>query len=230
MSKEISVPSQRPRRTREELKQLNIKWIESDQVTPPAGIPTGWNKLDHHLLWNGFPKKSLSLLLSDAGGATTLWTQAAAQVTSQGQWAAWINDDQSYLHPWNLRHKGVDLSRLLCVSTPSSEKQLVWALQELMSLSLFELVGCNLGNLCLRESQVMQLKKLAIRYQTAVVFLSRNSSLQRSSFYSLILHFQRDHVQIDRALHRPTPHILERRDLYADTLPQLSAGRQALCG
>jgi len=217
--------------SREELKrELGPALVTCEQVSPPPGLPTGWPKLDQFLLWNGFPKGALSLLISEAGGATSLWMQSAAAITAKGQWAAWINENDSALTPWSLRHKGVDLSKLLCVSQPLDGKQLLWALQEMMSLCLFEMIGCDLGEVVLREHQVLKLKKLALRYQTSVVLLTQNTRVQKSSFYSLILHFQRDHVRIDRALHRPTPHILERRDLYADTLPQLAAGRRALCG
>jgi len=219
------------RPTLEDLRrELGVKLVDSGQVAPPPGVPTGWGNLDRYLLWNGLPKSSLSLLVSEAGGATSLWMQSAASVTRQGQWVAWINEERTSLTPWSLRHKGVDLAKLLSVSPPIDAKQLLWALQELMSLCLFEMIGCDLGSLMLREHQLLKIKKLAMSYQTAVVFFTQQAHVLKSSQYSLILHFERDHVRIDRALHRPTPHILERRDLYADTLPQLAAGRRALCG
>lgn len=211
-------------------RELGVKLVDSGQVAPPPGVPTGWGNLDRYLLWNGFPKSSLSLLVSEAGGATSLWMQSAASITKNKQWVAWINENGTSLTPWSLRHKGVDLSKLLCVSQPIDTKQLLWAMQELMSLCLFEMIGCDLGGVMLREHQILKLKKLAMRYQTAVVLFSSNPRVLKSSHYSLIMHFERDHVRVDRALHRPTPHILERRDLYADTLPQLAAGRRALCG
>jgi hypothetical protein len=211
-------------------KELGVKLVDAAQVAPPPGVPTGWGSLDRYLLWKGFPKSSLSLLVSEAGGATTLWIQSAATITKAGQWVAWINQGDSVLTPSSLRYKGVDLAKLLCVSPPLDAKQLLWAMQELMSLCLFEMIGCDLGDIMLREHQVLKLKKLAMRYQTSVVLFTQAARVHKSSHYSLIMHFQRDHVRIDRALHRPTPHILERRELYADTLPQLAAGRRALCG
>lgn len=167
---------------------------------------------------------------SEAGGATSLWTRSAAGVTQRGQWVAWINNAESDLTPWGLRRHGVDLSKLLCVSQPTDAKQLLWALQELMSLCLFELIGCDLGALRLREHQVLKLKKLAMRYQTALVLVTHAPRVPASPVYSLILEFERNHVSVTRAQHRPAPYILERRDLYADTLPLLAAGRRALCG
>jgi hypothetical protein len=169
-------------------------------------------------------------MVSESGGATTLWSRAASELTRAGQWAAWINDPLTHLTPWSLRHRKVDLSKLLYVSPPADERQLLWCLQELMSLGLFELIGCDLGEWELKEHQILKLKKLAMRYQTAIVFITRRTPRRLSSFYSLILKFEKAHVSVTRALHRLTPHALERKDLYADTLPQLAAGRHALCG
>src|SRR6218665_3412970 len=100
---------------------------------PSLGIATGWSPLDRYLLWHGFPKSAVSLMVSDAGGATSLWIRSIAGVTKNGQWAAWIGDGEADLTPWMLKHRGVDLSKLLVVGAPKDGKQLLWALQELMS-------------------------------------------------------------------------------------------------
>lgn len=210
--------------------ELGVKLRSIEQIAPPPGIPTGWPALDRYLLWHGFPKSAVSLMVSEAGGATNLWIRSIAPLTQSGQWAAWINDGESNLTPWMLRHRGVDLSKLLVVSAPKDTKQFLWAMQELMSLCLFEVVACDLGNVRLHEHQVLKLKRLAMRYQTAVVLITHAKRVVMSSFYSLILSFDRQQVTVHRALHRPSPFILERRDLYADTLPLLAAGRRALCG
>lgn len=209
-------------------KELGNKLVT--EVSPPQGIRTGWSQLDHFLLWQGFPKGAVSLLVSESGGASSLWIKSAAQVTQKGQWAAWMNDQTTSLTPWSLKRNGVDLSKLLYVSPAPDMRQWLWAMQELMSLSLFELIGCNLGNLKPKNHHILKLKRMAMRYQTALVLFTHDTQVPLSSFYSLILHFQKHHVCVSRALHRPTPHNLERRDLYADTLPQLAAGRRALCG
>ncbi|MGE0525686.1 MAG: recA protein [Bdellovibrionales bacterium] len=208
-------------------RELGSRLVTPERITPAAGIATGWPLLDRFLLWHGFPKDAVSLLISDAGGATSLWMRSAAAVTQRGQWVAWMNDRDSALTPWGLRHRKVDLSRLLWVSQPQDVKQTLWALQELLSLSLFELIGCDLGGMGLKEHQVLRLKKLAQSSQAALVLITHARILRPSPFYSLILHFERNHVAVIRALHRPTPHILERRDLYADTLPLLTAGECA---
>lgn len=210
--------------------KLGTQLLAPEQIGAIPGLATGWPKLDSFLLGRGFPKGAVSLLISEAGGATTLWERSAAQITGRGQWAAWINGPDTRLTPWSLRHRGVKLERLLSVSAPIDTKQTLWALQELMSLCLFELIGCDLGAAGLRAHEVLKLKKLALRYQTSLVVFSSAPRILQSPFYSLILHFQKNHVTVNRALHRPTPHLLERRDLYADTLPQLAAGRRALCG
>lgn len=208
--------------------QLGTKLVNHAQVMPSAGVSTGWTPLDTYLSSNGFPKAALSLLISEAGGATTLWSKSAARLTARGLWAAWVNDHSSELTPWNLRQHNADLSKILWVAAPIDIKQTLWTLQELMSLCLFEMIGCDLGRQFLREHQILKLKKLAMRYQTAVVLFSSNKAIHISSFYSLAMQFTSDEVIVHRALHRPTPHFLGRRDFYADTLPQLTAGRRAL--
>lgn len=208
--------------------KLGSHLVQGRQVSAHAGVKTGWAALDEFVAWRGFPKGAVSLLISEAGGATTLWTQAAARLNSEGRWAAWVNAPDNEITPWNLRREKVNLGKLLWVGAPADHKQTLWALQELMSLSLFEMIGCDLGRSALKEHQVLKLKKLAMRYQTAVVLFTTNTMAFRSSFYSLILGFQKERVNVFRALHRPTPHALERRTLYADTLPLLTAGSRAL--
>jgi hypothetical protein len=128
-----------------------------------------------------------------------------------------------------LRRAQADLSKILVVAPPHDERQLLWVLQELMAQCLFEIIGCDLGEMRLRDHHILKLKRLAARYQTALVLQTRQP-VRVSSFYSLILRFQKEQVVVQRALHRSTPHDFERRELYADTLPLLAAGRRALGG
>ena len=209
----------------------NLRFLTPEEVNPPPGVPTGVKALDQFLLWNGFPKSAVSLLVSPVGmGATTLWLQAAHHTTQQKLWTAWVNGPESQLTPWSLRHRQVDRSKLLWVQNPCDLQQTLWALQELMSLSLFELIGCDLGDQSLKEHQILKLKKMCLQNKTALVFISSSTRALKSSFYSLILNFTKSKIVIERALHKPTPTSIERRQLYADTLPQLAAGRKALCG
>ena len=218
-------------KTIEELKrELGSKLLHPEQIAPPPGLSTGWLGLDRFLLWHGFPKGAISLLVSEAGGATSLWVRSAAQVTRQGQWVAWVNDEHSSLTPWVLNHHHADLGRVLCVSAPRDARQVMWAIQELMALCLFEMIGCDLGVLRLSEPQLLKLKRLAARHQTALILTTRAPVKSISASCALVMQFGPRQVRVCRALHRPTPFALERRDLYADTLPTLCAGRRALCG
>ena len=218
-------------RTIEELRaELGSRLRTPEQIAPPPGLSTGWPGLDRFLLWHGFPRGAISLLVSEAGGATSLWAKSAASITRQGQWVAWVNDEHSALTPWVLTHHRADLGRVLCVSAPRDARQVMWAIQELLSLCLFEMIGCDLGQLKLSEPQLLKLKRLALHHQTAVVLTTRARLVSVSASCALVMQFGARRVSVSRALHRPTPFTLERRDLYADTLPTLRAGRRALCG
>lgn len=201
--------------------------VTPEQVASTPGCSTGWAPLDGFLIWQGFPKGALSLLTGEPGlGATRLWLQSAAKLTKEGKWVAWMNGEETQINGGGL--KNMDHSRMLWVSGAASVEQRLWALQELASLCLFDLIGCDLEKNYLRGGQLLKLKKLAMRYQVAVVLVS---SKQRSHpFFSFVLEFNKNNIVVARALHRPTPHQLERRELYADTLPQLATGRAALCG
>jgi recombination protein RecA len=201
--------------------------VTPEKVSSFPGCTTGFTSLDQFLLWKGFPKGALSLLTGEVGlGATRLWTQAAAQLTAEKRWAAWINGAESELNAAALKKMKFD--RLFWISAPVDLNQKLWALQEVCSLSLFDLIGCDLEGHTLRSGQILKLKKIALRYQVALVLFSR---VQRSHpFFSLVMEFRKNNIAVVRALHRPTPHLIERRELYADTLPQLAAGRKALCG
>jgi len=209
--------------------QLCTQLVPADRLKTPPGVTTGHAGLDQFLLWNGFPKGELSLLYGSTGfGATSLWVQSAAQLTQKNLWAAWVNSSHMQLCPWTLRQRQVRLARLFCVHSPPSLEELLWALQELMSLSLFELIGCDLGDFQLREHQVLKLRKLAARHKVAMVFLSGRKVIRPSAFYALIIQFQRGGFFIERAQHRPTPHFLTRRQPYADLMSQLASQRKTL--
>ena len=209
---------------------LGPRLVTPEQVTTPPGITTGWSALDNFVLWQGFPKGALSLLLQETSGATTLWLKSASHVTRQGQWVAWMNSSESDLTPWCLRQHNVNLQRFLTISAPRDERQLLWMLQELLSLSLVEMIGCDIGAYQLRAHHLLKLKKLATQYATALVFITPTPRPAVRSFFALDLSVHQKHITIHRALHRPTPHILERKDLYADTLSLLATGQRTLCG
>ncbi len=207
-----------------------------ESLQTPEGLPTGLGALDSFLLWGGLPKGALSLLQGSLGsGATSLWIECAARTLATGQAVAWIHHEIP-LAPLALEHRGLDLKRFISFEIESSnDKKLFWLLQELMSSSLFSLIGCDLstykparspaqdfgtdfrGDIVsrhLKESQVRKLTALARTANVALVFLTPESMASRqqslASVFSLILNFQKDHLLVERALHRPTPHSFTR--------------------
>lgn len=201
-----------------ELKELLASQLcEPGRLKRPEGIATGFEPLDQYLIWKGVPKGTISLFCGTLGtGATSLWMEAASGVVGQGLWSAWINGDVP-LAPQSLYHKGVDLSRFVCVEQPVSETKLFWLLQEMMSSSLFELIGCDLGLLRLKEHQLRKLQTQAREAHVALVFLSQLKPYRGSaaSVFSLIVSFEKKQIAIERALHRPTPHSIKRSVTYA---------------
>lgn len=193
-------------------------------LLPHPGLRTGCKDLDDFLLWKGLPKGALSLFVSVPGlGATSLWLQTALAVTQEKKWAAWVESPGQRLCPWFLQQTQADLSRFLVISAPDSPKKLCWVLSELVSLALFETIACDVGKMPLWDSQILQLKRLARRYQVALVLMGPPSRLQRHPFFSLILEFQPQGICIQRAIHRPTPYFIERRPHHAYLMPQLAS-------
>lgn len=209
---------------RELKKSLGENLVSPEQVQSRPGCPTGLASFDNFLLWKGFPKGALSLVSGETGlGATHLWLRAAASLTQANKWVAWVNGQENELNGAAL--KTLKLDKLLWISSPVDVKQKLWALQELCSLCLFELIGCDLEHDILKTGQVLKLKKIALRYQVALVLFSRTQ--KSHPFFALAMEMTSKNLTVARALHRPTPYFIERRELYADTLPQLAAGRNA---
>lgn len=212
---------------------------DPERLKRPEGLATSFAPLDQYLLWSGLPKGGLTLLCGSLGtGATSLWIETAAGIvgaaeesdkgfgkefsgkekdTSQAnRWVAWINGEIQ-LAPQSLYHKGMNLKRFVCVEQPPSEAKLFWLLQEMMSSSLFELIGCDLGTLRLREHQLRKLQSQAREAHVALVLMSQLKPYRGSaaSVFSLIVHFEKKQIVVERALHRPTPHKIARSVTYA---------------
>lgn len=205
------------------------RFLRPEQIKSPEGLPTGVRSLDEFLLWKGIPKGALSYFSGQKGlGSTSLWTQAALQITQQKKKVAWVEDETTVLNPWHLRLQGVHLDQLFWVSDPHTLKQRLWVLQELCHLDLFEMIACSIGREFLKDHQLLKLKRLAQRHHTAIVFLSQRAWTH--PYLALSLNFQKDHLLVLRALHRPTPHPIERRELYAHTLPEFVSERKSLRG
>lgn len=203
--------------------------VRPEEIKTRQGLPTGYSELDQFLLWQGLPKGAVSLFVGQPGhGATSLWGQTALSLTQQEKWAAWVNGPAQTLCPWDWWQKKMNFAKLVVVSAPDNRRKLLWALHELLALSLFDLIGCDLGDTQLSDIDVLKLTRHTRRMQSALVLMSANPFVRRSSFYSCILNFSQRQLKIERAQHRLTPHTLPRSNNYADFVPQLTQNRKAL--
>ncbi|NQZ02142.1 MAG: hypothetical protein HRT45_15900 [Bdellovibrionales bacterium] len=199
-----------------------------DQIKAPQGVATGYKEFDTFLIWGGLPKGEISLFVSKPGlGATTVLSHTCSQVTLRNQWAAWVDHPNYSLCPWVLKRQSCHFDKLLIVSSPTSEKQLIWALSELCSLSLFEIVVCDVTGFTLKRHHLVKIKQLAKRYQVAIVFKDEKPQPFLNSFYAVALQFNQRFLEIQRAQHRPTPMRMERRTIYENFMPQLTEARKA---
>lgn len=211
---------------KEELK--DISFVSAEQLQPPPGLPTGVNVVDDFLLWRGVPQGDLSLFQGLPGtGATSLWVKLVQQVHQQNKWAAWINGD-AQLFPAHLQAYQINLKKLLVVKEPAEKEQLFWLLQELITSSLFEVIGCNLKELSLKNHQLQKLKRLCRLHKVALVFINQKVSRFINPLFSLMIHFQRDFVTIQRALHRPTPFNISGGTIHAHFMHQFKNSTRKL--
>ncbi|KHD88989.1 MAG: recA protein [Bdellovibrio sp. ArHS] len=198
----------------------NVPFVSAENLQPPAGLSTGLAVLDNFLLWKGIPQGDLSLLQGLPGtGATSLWIRIVQQVHAQNKWAAWINGD-AQLFPTHLSHQKINLKRLLVVKEPQEKDQLFWLLQELITSSLFEVIGCNLKEIFLKNHQLQKLKRLCRLHKVALVFVNQKPVKFINPLFSLIMSFQRDFITIQRALHRPTPFNIAGSMIHANFMHQ----------
>lgn len=198
----------------------NISFVPAEQLQPPAGLSTGVSVLDNFLLWKGIPQGDLSLFQGLPGtGATSLWVRIIQKVHAQNKWAAWINGD-SQLFPAHLAQNQVNFKKLLVVKEPREKEQLFWLLQELITSSLFEVIGCNLKELSLKNHQLQKLKRLCRLHKVALIFINQRVTRFVNPIFSLMIHFQRDFITIQRALHRPIPFNIAGSMIHANFMHQ----------
>jgi hypothetical protein len=212
-----------------ELKEkLSTKLLSLDQLKPPEGIATGIDVIDDFLLWRGIPKGDLTLLSGKPGtGATSLWLQTAAKVQTEKKWVAWVNSDWELL-PSSLQKKNINLKKLLVVKKPADQAQLFWILQEMMTSSLFEMIGCHITEGTLKAHQLQKLKKMARTHKVALVFLSPGKQWTHQSLFSLVIECQGDFFTVRRAAHRPTPFTIPGGLVHADLMSQLTTNSRSL--
>jgi len=198
----------------------DIQFVSAEDLQPPAGVPTGISTLDDFLLWKGIPKGDLSLFQGKPGtGATSLWVSMTQKAHEQNKWVAWVNGGTQLL-PAHLASRKVDLKKLLVVKEPKELEQLFWMLQELITSSLFEVIGCELKEMFFKNHQLQKLKKLCRFHKVALIFVCHKASKFINPLFSLIIQFQRDFITIQRALHRPTPFTVAGSMIYANFMHQ----------
>lgn len=213
----------------EQLKQsMSSVLISPEHVQTHDGVATGLSLIDDFLLWKGLPKGDISLIKGPSGsGATSLCIKALQSLQAQNKWAAWINSDFELL-PTHLSQRGINLAKLLVVKKPDSSQKLFWAIQELISSQIFDVVGCHLQEFFLRNHQIQKLKKMARAHKVALILVCTQNRIKINPLFSLIIDCSRDFFSIQRALHRPTPYFIEGSQIYADLMPQLSKTARTL--
>jgi recombination protein RecA len=198
----------------------DIQFVSADQLQPPPGVPTGVSTLDDFLLWKGIPKGDLSLFQGSPGtGATSLWVSMTQKAHEDNKWVAWVNGGTQLL-PAHLMNRKINLKKLLVVKEPKEAEQLFWVLQELVTSSLFEVIGCELKEMFFKNHQLQKLKKLCRFHKVALIFVCHKVSKFVNPLFSLIIQFQRDFITIQRALHRPTPFTVAGSMVYANFVHQ----------
>lgn len=215
--------------------------LEDSRVKTRKGLPTGLAGLDESLLWKGFPQGELSLLSGPRGlGLASLCARAMEKVQQGGRWCAWINSDWSFFPTVSMT--GLDPAKLLIVEKPTETKKgmkkLFWLLQEMISSSLFEFIGCHLSEFHFRASDLARLKSLARGFQVALVFLTETEPRRHSrmkprlhSLFALILEVESgDRLILQRALHRQTPRRLQGVLSHARVMPAVPGRSRTLLG
>lgn len=205
-----------------------LKLLRAEDVKAARGLSTGFRALDEFLASGGFPCGEISLLECSEGlGASTLWLECAARVTQAGRRVSWINGSME-INPVAALQRGVSLQNLFIVPSPSRQKTL-WSLQEIFSSNLFDLVGCDLGDVRLPLRESRSLLAQARRSGTALVILSRIPSFARE-LAALAIRFENGSLCVQRANHRPVPHSIERRLHHVDFISGPIDSRFLLAG
>lgn len=119
------------------LKSQPALWRGRDQHNEHAAVPTGYAQLDNVLPSGGWGIGYLTeLLLEQHGiGELSLLLPGLRQVTSDNQWAAFVNP--SYLpYAPALANSGINLERLLIVNT-DNDNDTLWATEQLLRAGIF---------------------------------------------------------------------------------------------
>ena len=116
-------------------------WRGRDQAGRQAGLASGYPELDRHLPGGGWPRESLTEVLTEHYGIgelrllmpalARLSTETSPQDFTEPGWIAWVAPPfQPY--PPALQQCGIDLSRMLIVR-PRDDSELLWSAEQALS-------------------------------------------------------------------------------------------------
>ena len=116
-------------------------WRGRDQARQQAGLASGYPELDRQLPGGGWPRESLTEILTEHYGIgelrllmpalARLGTEASPQNFSEPGWIAWVAPPfQPY--PPALQQYGIDLSRMLIVR-PRDTSEVLWSAEQALS-------------------------------------------------------------------------------------------------
>ena len=116
-------------------------WRGRDQAGRQAGLASGYPELDRHLPGGGWPRESLTEVLTEHYGIgelrllmpalARLSTETSPQDFTEPGWIAWVSPPfQPY--PPALQQCGIDLSRMLIVR-PRDDSELLWSAEQALS-------------------------------------------------------------------------------------------------
>ena len=116
-------------------------WRGRDQAGQKAGLASGYPELDRHLPGGGWPRESLTEILTEHYGIgelrllmpalARLSTETSPQDFSEPGWIAWVAPPfQPY--PPALQQCGIDLSRMLIVR-PRDASEILWSAEQALA-------------------------------------------------------------------------------------------------
>ena len=116
-------------------------WRGRDQAGRRAGLASGYPELDRHLPGGGWPRESLTEVLTEYYGIgelrllmpalARLSTETSTQDFTEPGWIAWVAPPfQPY--PPALQQCGIDLSRVLIVR-PRDDSEILWSAEQALS-------------------------------------------------------------------------------------------------
>jgi len=116
-------------------------WRGRDQAGRRAGLASGYPELDRHLPGGGWPRESLTEVLTEYYGIgelrllmpalARLSTETSTQDFTEPGWIAWVAPPfQPY--PPALQQCGIDLSRMLIVR-PRDDSEILWSAEQALS-------------------------------------------------------------------------------------------------